>query len=164
MLPRCLTTPCHPECDRQLSCNPAHEAVAPCGRSVELSHDHLIKTEAGFVHAAAVAVGTVVASVDEHGSESLQPVVNIAAGSAEVAAPLTRSGTIVVNGVVLSCHAAVRSHTVANVALVPVRLGLVTDMQSYVRALVWLYDRLPGFMKAHLVADGRAALLGVATS
>ncbi len=76
----------------------------------------------------------------------------------QVAAPLTRSGTILVHGVVLSCHAVVRSHAIANAALAPVRLGLVTDVQSYVRALVWLYDCLTGSVKAHLAADGRALL------
>jgi len=50
---------------------------------VDLSHEHLIKTQAGFVHAAAVAVGTLVATVDEHGIESLQPVVNITAGRSQ---------------------------------------------------------------------------------
>ena len=130
------------------------------GRSVELSADHLIKTEAGFVRAQAIARGTSVATVtDGVGSEALfQQVVLIEAGSSPVAAPLTRSGTIVIHGVVLSCHAVVRSHAVANAALAPVRLGFVKDVRAYVRALVWLYHRLPGSVRARVVAEGHSLL------
>ena len=128
------------------------------GRSVELSPDHLIKTEAGFIPAGVVTVGSLVATVDEHGTELLLPVVHVAASSSRLAAPLTRSGTIVVHGVVLSCHAAVRSHAVANAALAPVRLGIVKDMHAYVRALMWVYNRLPVLMKSQVAAHDRLLL------
>ena len=124
------------------------------GQSVELSREHLIKTKAGFVSAATIDVGSLVATVSEDGQETLQPVLRIAAGSSRVAAPLTRSGTIVVHGVVLSCHAIVRSHAVANAVMAPVRLGVVKDLHAYVRALVWLYNRLPGPAKALITAEG----------
>ena len=65
---------------------------------------------------------------------------------------------MVVNGVVLSCHAVVRSHAVANAALLPVRLGVVTDVRSYVHALAWLYQRLSGVARASVTADGKAVL------
>ena len=125
---------------------------------MELSHDHLIKTAAGFDHAAAVARGTLVATVDEHGTESLQPVTNITAGRSRLAAPLTRSGTITVNGVVLSCHAVVRSHAVANAVLAPVRLGFMTDVRRYVRALMWVYNCLPWVLRAQVAAAGKAVM------
>lgn len=124
------------------------------GRSVELTHDHLVKTAAGFVTASAVAVGTLVATVTEDGTEELQPVVGVAASRSEVAAPLTRSGTIIVHGVVLSCYGGIRSHAAANVLSMPARLGVVKDRHAYLRALVWLYHRLPGVVRAHITPDG----------
>ena len=124
------------------------------GRSIELTHEHLIKTEAGFVPAAEVAVGTLVATVTEDGEHALQPVVAIAESSSEAVAPLTRSGTVVVNGVVVSCYAGIRSHAAANALSMPARLGIVTDRHAYLRALVWLYHRLPGAVRAHITQDG----------
>ena len=128
------------------------------GRSVELSRDHFIKTQSGFMHAAKAAVGTLVATVDERGFEVLQPVLRVAAGSSLVAAPLTRDGTVVVEGVVLSCHSVAHSHAFANAALAPIRLGIVKDMHGYVRALVWLYNSVPGFMKALVTTQGRLSV------
>jgi hypothetical protein len=128
------------------------------GRSVELTPDHLIKTEAGFVRAATVKVGTNVATVNEDGEESMRPVLHIASGSSQVAAPLTRSGTVVVHGVVLSCHAAILSHAVANAVLAPVRLGMVSDLHAYVHGLVDLYYRLPQFLKVQLMPSGHLLL------
>ena len=142
--------------------NPGVEATLvltiATGRSVELTPDHLIKTEAGFVRAATVNVGTNVATVNEDGKEAMRPVLHIASGSSQVAAPLTRSGTVIVHGVVLSCHAAILSHAVANAVLVPVRLGMVSDMHAYIRGLVGLYDRLPQFAKMQLMPNGHLLL------
>ena len=128
------------------------------GRSVELTPDHLIKTEAGFVRAATVSVGTNVATVTEDGKESMRPVLHIATGSSQVAAPLTRSGTVIVHGVVLSCHAAILSHAVANAVLAPVRLGIVSDVHAYVRGLVSLYNRLPHILKMQVMPNDHLVL------
>ena len=126
------------------------------GRSLELTPDHLIKTEAGFVHASTVAVGTNVATVTEAGEESMRPVLHIASGSSQVAAPLTRSGTVIVHGFVVSCYGAAASHAVANAVLAPARLSMVSDVHAYVRGLVGLYNRLPQFLKLQIVPDGHA--------
>jgi hypothetical protein len=125
------------------------------GRSVELTPDHLIKTEAGFACAESVAVGTNVATATEDGEESMRPVLHIASSSSQVAAPLTRSGTVVVHGVVLSCYAAVHSQAVANAVLAPARLGIVSDVHAYVRGVVGFYNRLPQFLKMQVVPDGQ---------
>ena len=52
----------------------------------------------------------------------------------------------------------VRSHGVANAALAPVRLGVVKDLHAFLRALVWLYRRLPGPVKALFVEEGHLLL------
>lgn len=84
--------------------------------SVELTGHHLVKTASGgFVHAKDIAVGDRLAAHTVTGVDS---------GHSFEVSPMTRSGTIVVNGVVLSCYADVLSHTVMNLALAPARLGV----------------------------------------
>ena len=68
---------------------PIQRVAQHCCRSVELSADHLIKTGAGFFHASTIIVGALVATLDECGAESLQPVTNITASRSQAR---TRTG------------------------------------------------------------------------
>ena len=47
-----------------------------------------------------------------------------------VMSPFTRSGTIIVNNVILSCYATDRSHYLANIAFIPVRAGIINNVEK----------------------------------
>lgn len=89
-------------------------------KTVELTSDHLIKTESGFLHASNIQIGYILV-----GNNAPMYVTGIKYGISHVMSPLTAAGTIVVNDVVWSCYAVVKSHYLANFVYIPVRFGIV---------------------------------------
>ena len=113
-------------------------------KSVELTRDHLIKTNKGYVHASDVEVGDVL---------SKYKVVATEAGQTYVVSPLTRSGSIVINGFTLSCYANVLSHNIANLALAPIRMRMIKGITTYVKMLVTFYNALPLSVKSFIATQ-----------
>jgi hypothetical protein len=71
-------------------------------------------------------------------------------GESYVMSPLTRSGTIVVNDVVLSCYANVHSHNIANWALFPTRKSGIINTEVYLSSLVRIYNVFPHWLKRNI--------------
>ena len=69
-------------------------------------------------------------------------VTKICVSKSIVAAPLTRSGTIVVNGLMVSCYATISYHGLAHAVFLPYRVNLVTNLAGYVSKLVAMRDVL----------------------
>ena len=109
---------------------------------VELTKDHLIKVENSYVHAKHVVVGSHLSSGQ---------VIKIIGEKSFVVSPLTRSGTILVNNVILSCYANVFSHNIANFALVPLRINIVKNINKYFSALIAVYNVSPKWFR-HITA------------
>jgi len=119
------------------------------GKSIELTADHLIKTDHGFIHASRLHIGSLL--VDSE-------VVRIENSSSFVVSPLTRSGTIVVNDIVLSCYANVFSHNIANFVLAPVTTNVVKDVGRYFAALTAIYNAFPKYIKYYIAASDTIVL------
>jgi hypothetical protein len=84
--------------------------------SIELTPHHMLSTPTGMQMASALKPGhLVVSSTDQH-----LEIVAVSSTKGKVSAPLTMSGTIVVNGVVASCYA-FGSHGIIHAALAPWR-------------------------------------------
>jgi Hint module len=111
---------------------------------VELTHGHLIKTSNGFMNADKVTVDSILIT-----RYSKSKVASITNGTSHVLSPFTRSGTIVVNDAVLSCHATDHSHYLANLVYLPVRTGMV-NVNVYYKILVNLYNKLPLWAKLYI--------------
>ena len=112
------------------------------GNQIELTHDHYIKTNKGFMHANKISLGDKI--ITRYGSTK---VINVTQGKfSHVVSPLTRSGTIIVNNITLSCYATDRSHDIANIVFIPVRIGLVCATR-YFQMLVSIYRLLPYWAK-----------------
>jgi len=101
-------------------------------RQLIVSADHLVATIAGssisFVPASTVRAGNTLLECDNtpQGAAGAwgNRVMSVDAVNAHgVFAPLTLTGTIVVDGVAASCYAATKSHTLAHAAMKPVRSG-----------------------------------------
>ena len=114
------------------------------GKSIELTADHLIKTDKGFAHAGTLRIGSSLV-----GSK----VVLIEERRSYVISPLTKSGTIVVNDVVLSCYANVHSHNLANWALFPARRANLVNKRIYLSILVYIYNVLPQWLKRNIATS-----------
>ena len=108
------------------------------GNNIELTYDHFIKTENGFVHAHKIIVGDVI--ITKYGKSKAIETKN---STSYVMSPFTRSGTIIVNNVVLSCYATDRSHYLANIAFLPVRAGIINNVEKYFKTLLYIFDNLP---------------------
>lgn len=119
------------------------------GKNIELTDDHLIKTERGFIHANRLYIGSLL--VDSK-------VVRIENSSSFVVSPLTRSGTIVVNDIVLSCYANVFSHSIANFMLIPVTTNLTKDISKYFSVLTVIYNAFPKYIKHYIAASDTIVL------
>ena len=119
------------------------------GSVVELTEDHLIKTGNSYVHAKYVKVGDQLSSGE---------VSEITSGTSFVVSPLTRSGTIIVNNVVLSCYANVLSHNVANFALAPLRANFMKGIFRYFSTLVAVYNASPKWFRHLIVANDSIVL------
>lgn len=111
------------------------------GRSITLTANHLIKTlpadkarsegvanstyEHAFAYAKNVKPGDFLlgfnSSVDPEGTSHRVVSVKRLILQSGVYAPLTRSGTILVNGMLASCYAAIESHTLAHLSMSPLR-------------------------------------------
>ena len=96
---------------------------------VKLMDDHLVKTIYGFKRACKIEINDTL--VTRYG---VTQVANITKGSSCVTLPLTSSGTIVVNDIVLSCYVTKFSHTFVNTVYLPVRLG-VNRLDGYRKML-----------------------------
>lgn len=112
------------------------------GNIVELTEDHLVKVENNYVHAKYVKIG------DQLSSGKVLKIIN---GRSFVVSPLTRSGTIIVNDVVLSCYANVFSHNIANFVLAPLRVNLMKNVNKYFSALIAVYNVSPKWFR-HMIA------------
>ena len=119
------------------------------GKNIELTADHLIKTDRGFIHANRLYIGSLL--VDSK-------VVRIENSSSFVVSPLTRSGTIVVNDIVLSCYANVFSHTIANFVLIPVTTNVTKDISKYFSVLTSIYNAFPKYIKHYIAASNTIVL------
>ena len=115
------------------------------GNNIELTYDHFIKTENGFVHAHEIIVGDVI--MTRYGKSKAIKTTN---STSYVMSPFTRSGTIIVNNVVLSCYATDRSHYLANIAFIPVRAGMTDNVESYFDTLLYIFDKLPMWAKPYI--------------
>jgi hypothetical protein len=114
------------------------------GKQIELTNDHLIKTNNGFVHAHKLKIGGVLTSnitVEE-----------ITHGISHVVSPLTVAGTIIINDVVVSCYAVVKCHYLADFVYIPVKLRMITGgyIESYTAAIVNIHNILPAWIKYYL--------------
>ena len=87
---------------------------------IEVTRDHLVKPNSKFMQAYMVEVDDVISTA--HGDAKVD---KISHGMSIVSFPLTQSGTIIVNDVVLSCYATDRSHEIVNIIFYPVRIGKV---------------------------------------
>ena len=116
-------------------------------RTVELTSDHLIKTDSGFLHASDIQIGNILVGA---GLDNMY-VTSIRYGVSHVMSPLTTAGTIVVNDVVLSCYAVVRYHSIANFVYIPVRFGIVksSSLKSYTMKIASVYNFLPLWFKSY---------------
>lgn len=110
--------------------------------TVELTKDHLVKVKNNYVHAKHVKIG------DQFSSGKVTKITN---GMSFVVSPLTRSGTIIVNNVVLSCYANVFSHHIANFVLAPLRVNIMKNVNKYFSALIAVYNVSPKWFK-HMIA------------
>jgi len=114
-------------------------------KTVELTSDHLIKTDSGFLHANDIQIGNILVGLNN------MYVTNIGYGVSHVMSPLTTSGTIIVNDVVLSCYAVVRYHYMVNFIYIPVRFGIVksTSIKYYTMKIASVYNILPLWFKSY---------------
>ena len=114
-------------------------------KTVELTSDHLIKTDSGFLHASDIQIGDILVGLDN------TYVTGIRYGVSHVMSPLTTAGTIVVNDVVLSCYAVVRYHSIANFVYIPVRFGIVksSNLKYYTMKIASVYNILPLWFKSY---------------
>merc|ERR1711998_187870 len=103
--------------------------VTSTGSAIELTPAHMIMTSTGMKQAGEVQVGD--SLVKQTGE--LSEVVRKEAGKVSVTAPITMSGTIVVNGVVASCYA-YGSHETIHLFLSPFRV-IYKISPTLVRAL-----------------------------
>lgn len=78
-------------------------------------------------------------------------VLKVTEGMSFVVSPLIRSGTILVNNVVLSCYAKVFSHSIANFMLAPLRVNMVKNINKYFSALIAVYKVFPKWFR-HIIA------------
>lgn len=103
--------------------------VTSTGSAIELTPAHMIMTSTGMKQAGEVQVGD--SLVKQTGE--LSEVVRKEAGKVSVTAPITMSGTIVVDGVVASCYA-YGNHQVMHTALAPFRLlySLSPEMAMFI--------------------------------
>ena len=117
-------------------------------KTIELTSDHLVKTELGFLHASDIKIGYILVGLYNNAS---MYVTGITYSVSNVMSPLTTSGTIVVNDVVLSCYAVVRYHYIANFVYIPVRFGIVksTSITSYTMKIASVYNILPLWFKSY---------------
>lgn len=97
-------------------------------RQLYISEEHLVATvdngRVSFVQAREVHKGTVLLEVDPASNSVYGNAITSVVGPMEchgVYAPLTESGTIVVDGVGASCYASTRSHAAAHAAMKPMR-------------------------------------------
>ena len=115
------------------------------GDDIELTYEHFVKTENGFLHAHKIIVGDVV--MTRYGKSKVIKTNN---STSYVMSPFTRSGTIIVNNVVLSCYATDRSHYLANIAFIPVRTGMIDDVEKYFETLLYILNKLPMWAKPYI--------------
>lgn len=109
------------------------------GRTLRVSSKHLVfridnisrKTEAVF--ASELTVGDLV-QTSGTSSESTRVVEITMATHVGVYAPLTRHGTMLVDGVLVSCYAHWDSHTIAHIVMAPLRIW--SDVSSLAKSLM----------------------------
>ncbi len=122
--------------------------------TIELTGNHLIRTNKGFVQARAITKNDAIMARNKH----IKRIVNIRNGIARVRAPLTRSGTIIVNDIVLSCYAVAKSHYVANLCAWPIRARLISDITGYFIMLTKVHNLLHVDIRSY-VTDGKIVIL-----
>lgn len=115
------------------------------GNNIEITYDHFIKTESGFVHAHKIVIGDVI--MTKYGKSKAIETKN---STSYVMSPFTRSGTIIVNNVILSCYATDRSHYIANIAFIPVRAGIIDNVEKYFETLLYIFNKIPMWAKPYI--------------
>lgn len=110
------------------------------GESIEATAMHLILCSEEYMYMGDITKGKKIVTYD-----GLQVTVEDVSYKSlvQVSSLLTKSGTIVVNGITLSCYSNTRSHTFVHTMLYPIRHKLVTDPQAFVRNLIKAYEILP---------------------
>ena len=114
-------------------------------KHIEVTPDHLVKTNGKFVQAHMVKVDDMISTA--HGDAKID---KISHGMSVVSSPLTQSGTIIVNDVVLSCYATDRSHNIVNVVFYPVRIGIFNNASKYFMLLINIHNAMPKWSKAYI--------------
>ncbi|CAF0793348.1 unnamed protein product [Didymodactylos carnosus] len=93
------------------------------GRQLSLSSSHLIPTKSdGYLMAKNLQLDMKIYVVTSDKQLTVETIVNITdIWKQGYAAPLTQSGTIIVNNVAASCYATIKSHQLAHAVLAPMR-------------------------------------------
>ncbi|KAJ8870669.1 hypothetical protein PR048_029692 [Dryococelus australis] len=95
------------------------------GCNLTVTPAHLLASPAGFVFAGDVRAGDVLLAAGDDGRAGQDTVVSARAVLRRgVFAPLTRHGTVVVDGLLASCYAVVSSQALAHWTLAPLRLAI----------------------------------------
>jgi hypothetical protein len=111
------------------------------GNSLELTDDHIVGDGAGgFLLAKDVNVGSQI------GAQEVKAITF--SKNSWTCCPLTRSGTIIVNGAPVSCFAH-SAHWLAKIGFLPVtHLGICSsDIPAYVRGIIRFHASLPLFLR-----------------
>lgn len=112
--------------------------VTDNGRTLRVSKKHLvfkIDNETNKIHevfASDLKVGDTLQTARETSETSRITMITMATQDG-IYAPLTRYGTMIVDGVLVSCYAHWDSHTIAHIIMSPLRLW--TDLTSFVTSL-----------------------------
>jgi len=114
------------------------------GITLKVTPDHLVLSDGRYLMAKDVTVGISIGKhiVKEINHERIQ-----------VCSPLTESGTLVVNGIPISCFS-FSAHWLARLAFLPLSIlskcGLSFDVHEYTLGLYTLYFNLPPQIRSHL--------------
>jgi len=124
------------------------------GSTLEVTEDHLIQSSNGFVSAKSLCIGQKLAYLIRDDILNFVEITGIRNSFALVGAPLTVSGTIIVNGWVVSCFAH-STHYLGKAVFWPLLSGWIDcDPQYYTKEILHTYHSLPKVIQHLLPVNG----------